>query len=259
MPTIKRHQECNTTLEAELTQLFAAQRHQGNPNASAVFQEAIHALLMARRPTLSGENLLKMVGRCTFEAEEFRAPKASHTAERFVWLTRLNNLRISDQGVTRGLNDEERQAVLPLPFTQAKVTYKQIRTKAVLPDTARFIGVDYWKKCKEGSNELAAEDAILFEAKAFHGIRKVYEKAELKTEWARDFGHPDRLDDLAYAQTVFKDDQEAQQWMQDKGIESAIIEAVLNLSFSDFVRLSIKALRKITPLNRPGFRGGHLV
>ena len=247
------HTFARADLEDELAKLFEAQRDHGNPNASSVIQNAIHALLMARRPTLSGENLLKMVGRCTFEVGEFRAPKASHTAERFVWLTRLNNLRISDQGAMRGLNDDERQAVLQLPFTQAKVTYKQIRAKADLPDTARFIGVDYWKKRKEG-NELAAEDATLFEAKAFHGIRKTYEKTELKTEWARDSVNPDRLDDLAYAQTVFKDDQEARQWMHTKEIEPAIIEAMLSISFSDFVRLSIKALRKILPFMEAGER-----
>lgn len=247
------HTFARADLEDELDKLFEAQRDHDNPNTSSVFQNAIHALLMARRPTLSGENLLKMIGRCTFEVGEFRAPKASHTAERFVWLTRLNNLRISEQGAMRGLNDDERQAVLQLPFAQAKVTYKQIRAKADMPDTARFIGVDYWKKRKEG-NELAAEDATLFEAKAFHGIRKIYEKTELKTEWARDSVNSDRLDDLAYAQTVFKDDQEARQWMHTKEIEPAIIEAMLSISFSDFVRLSIKALRKILPFMEAGER-----
>ncbi|MFZ5466404.1 MAG: type II CRISPR RNA-guided endonuclease Cas9 [Pseudomonadota bacterium] len=113
--------------------------------------------------------------------------------------------------------------------------------------------MDYWKKRKEG-NELAAEDAMLFEAKAFHALRKAYEDAGLKTEWARDAATPDRLDDLAYAQTVFKDDAEARDWMQKRGIEPAIIEAVLDVSFSDLIRLSIKALRKIIPHMEAGLR-----
>ncbi|MEW5839095.1 MAG: type II CRISPR RNA-guided endonuclease Cas9 [Pseudomonadota bacterium] len=247
------HTFARADLADELAKLFDAQRAQGNLHATPELFDAVHTLLMARRPTLSGDNLLKMVGKCTFETAEYRAPKASHTAERFVWLTRLNNLRISDQGETRGLNEDERQAVLHLPFTQAKVTYKQIRAKTGLPETARFIGVDYWKKRKEG-NELAAEDAALFEAKAFHALRKAYEDAGLKTEWARDAATPDRLDDLAYAQTVFKDDTEARDWMQKQGIEPAIIEAVLTVSFSDFIRLSIKALRKIIPHMEAGQR-----
>ncbi|MEY2341081.1 type II CRISPR RNA-guided endonuclease Cas9 [Acidithiobacillus sp. IBUN Pt1247-S3] len=247
------HTFARADLEHELKTLFAAQRTLANPHTSPALEQAVHTLLMARRPTLSGENLLKMVGKCTFETTEYRAPKASHTAERFVWLTRLNNLRINDQGETRGLHDEERQAIIHLPFVQAKISYKQLRSKIGLSDTARFIGVDYWKKRKEG-NELAAEDAALFEAKAFHLLRKAYEEAGLKTEWTRDAANPDRLDALAYAQTVFKDDAEARDWMQQQGIEPTIIEAVLTVSFSDFIRLSIKALHNILPYMQAGQR-----
>lgn len=247
------HTFARADLTNELGKLFDAQHALGNPHAAPAMHDAVHTLLMARRPTLSGANLLKMVGKCTFEADEFRAPKSSHTAERFVWLTRLNNLRISDQGETRGLNEAERQAIIYLPFAQAKVSYKQLRAKANLPATARFNGVDYWKKRKEG-NELAAEDATLFEARAFHALRKAYEGAGLKTEWARDATNPDRLDALAYAQTVFKDDAEARLWMKEQGIEPAVIEAALAESFSDFIRLSIKALRKIIPHMEAGLR-----
>lgn len=247
------HTFARADLEQELRALFEAQRLHGNPHASATFEQAVHALLMARRPTLSGANLLKMVGRCTFETGEFRAPKASHTTERFVWLTRLNNLRLADGGKLRSLADSERQALIRLPFTQARLTYKQVRKALDLPDAVRFIGVDYWRKRKEG-NELAAEDATLFEAKAFHVLRKVYEEAGLKTEWQRDAASPDRLDALAYAQTVFKDDTEARAWMLQQGIEPGIVEATLNASFSDFIRLSTRALRKIIPFMEIGQR-----
>jgi CRISPR-associated endonuclease Csn1 len=57
-----------------------------------------------------------MLGHCTLEKGEFRAPKASFTAERHVWLTRLNNLRIIVDGTSRQLNEEERRIALPLPY-----------------------------------------------------------------------------------------------------------------------------------------------
>lgn len=142
---------------------------------------------------------------------------------------------------------------MQLPFTQAKLTYKQARKAIGLADDVRFAGLDYWRKRKEG-NELAAEDAPLFEAKAFHALRKAYEGAGLKTEWQRDAANTDRLDDLAYAQTVFKDDKEAREWMSARGIEPMIAEAVLDVSFSDFIRLSIKALRRIIPFMESGQR-----
>ena len=247
------HTFARADLGQELHALFEAQRAAGNTHVSKDFEQAVHALLMARRPTLSGANLLKMVGRCTFEPGEFRAPKASHSAERFVWLTRLNNLRVADDGQQRALSDAERQGLIHLPFTQAKLTYRQARKALDLQDSARFVGVDYWRKRKEG-NELAAEDATLFEAKAFHVLRKAYEDAGLKTEWRRDAVDFDRLDALAYAQTVFKDDTEARAWMLQQDIEPSIVEAALNASFSDFIRLSVKALRKIVPFMEAGQR-----
>lgn len=247
------HTFARADLEHELDALFASQRSLGNPHADASFERAIHTLLLARRPTLSGINLLKMVGHCTFEPGEYRAPKASHSAERFVWLTRLNNLRLAESGKLFGLDEAARRTLMHLPFTQAKLTYKQVRQAIGLSENTRFMGLDYWRKRKEG-NELAAEEAVLFEAKAFHTLRKAYEACGLKTEWQRDATNPDRLDALAYAQTVFKDDEEAQAWMQGQGIEPAIIEAALSVSFTDFVRLSIKALRKITPFMETGQR-----
>ena len=66
-------------------------------------------------------------------------------------------------------------------------------------------------------------------------------------EWQRDKEDPQRLDDIAYALTVFKEDTEACQWLVDKGIEKEIIESVLNVAFSDFIRLSTKALINILP------------
>ena len=79
------HTFARADIKAELSSLFAAQRVAGNPHTSHELEESVHSLLMARRPALSGENLLKLVGKCTFENREYRAPKASHTAEWFVW------------------------------------------------------------------------------------------------------------------------------------------------------------------------------
>ncbi len=247
------HTFSRANLEQELRELFKQQRAFGNSHTSTAFEQAVHTLLMARKPALAGDRLLDMVGHCTFETSEFRAPKASHTAERFLWLTRLNNLRVSGRGEMRALNEEERRALMHQPFVRAKLKYEQARKAINLPDDMRFTGLDYWRKRKEG-NELAAEEATLFEAKAFHTLRKAYEGAGLKTEWQRDAANPDRLDDLAYAQTVFKEDEKAREWMLTRDIEPNIIEAVLEIYFSDFIRLSIKALRKIIPFMEAGQR-----
>ncbi|MEI8334326.1 MAG: type II CRISPR RNA-guided endonuclease Cas9, partial [Chloroflexota bacterium] len=119
-------------LAAEFALLFSRQRELGNPHAQKETEIAIlgngdrkSGLFWAQKPALAGKDLLKMLGKCTFENNEYRAPKASFTAERHVWLTRLNNMRIVVDGSTRPLNAQERGIALPLPYTyDSDFTYK---------------------------------------------------------------------------------------------------------------------------------------
>lgn len=247
------HTFSRTDLEDELGKLFDAQRRLGNSNAGSAFEHRVHKLLMARRPALSGENLLKMVGTCTFEKGEYRAPKASYSAERFVWLTKLNNLRVGPPGDLRPLSDGERNLLIDLPFKQSRLTYRQVRTTLDLPLQFRFNGLNYSRK-KGDDDEVSAESSALFEAKAFHKLRKAYEQNGLKHQWQRDALNPEKLDRLAWAQTVFKEDTEARTWLVGEGIEEAIINAVLGVSFDKFQNLSLKALRKLLPHMEAGLR-----
>lgn len=246
------HTFARADLAAELVLLFERQRTLGNIHASTNLETAIHDLLMARRPTLSGENLLKMVGKCTFEKSEYRAPKASYRAERFIWLGKLNNLKIVGDGDARALSDSERRVLIDLPFTQAKLTFKQARKALDLEPHQRFNLLSYRPDPKGKDKD--PEDTTFFEAKAFHTLRKAYESAGLKSEWQRDAIHADRLDTLAYALTVFKDDAESRQWLTAQGIEAPITEAVLGESFEQFIHLSQKALKAILPHMESGQR-----
>lgn len=244
------HTFARADLVNELELLFACQRDNGNVFATDAIKDQVKELLLARKPTLSGENLLKMVGKCTFETAEFRAPKASYSAERFVWLGKLNNLKITFSGDSRALTDDERQKIMDLPFTQSKLTFKQVRTKLDLPEHARFNLVSY-RFDPKGKDP---EEAVFFEAKSFHKIAKAYKDADLKNEWQRDSINKERLNAIGYALTCFKDDKEAREWLANKGIEPNIIEAVLNVSFDKFINLSIKALDKILPYMEQGQR-----
>lgn len=232
----------------ETSELFKRQRELGNAFTGTEFEQQVQALLLARRPALSGEDLLKMVGRCTFEPTEYRAPKASYSAERFVWLGKLNNLKINIAGESRPLTETERRQVIDLPFIQSKVTLKQIRKLLDLPEHARFNLATY------RSDGKSTEDSAFFEAKAFHEIRRAYESAGLERQWKRDAINAERLDTLAYALTCFKDDSESNAYLCNAGIESEIIDVALNLSFDQFIRLSRKALIRILPYMEQGQR-----
>lgn len=247
------HTFSRADLEQELCTLFDAQRRLENPHAGPVFEHGIHELLMARRPALSGEDLLKMVGKCPFEKDEFRAPKAAYSAERFVWLTKLNNLRIGPPGDQRPLSDSERRTLVELPFRQLKLTYRQVRTALGLPLQCRFNGLHY-RRAKDGDDEMVAESATFYEAKAFHQLHKAYAKSGLQQQWQRDVLNPERLDRLAWAQTVFKEDTEARAWLIAEGVEDSVIDAVLAVSFDKFQNLSLKALRNLLPHMEAGLR-----
>lgn len=234
-------------LEEELHLLFTQQRRLNNPHADAELESAVRDLLLARRPALAGDALLKMVGKCTFEPSEYRAPKASYSAERFVWLTKLNNLRISGLGEMRALNEGERQILRDFPFAQTKLTYKQVRQRLGLDEHDRFNNLIY-------RADKDPESATLFEAKAFHVLRKAYKEAGLETLWLRDACNPERLDTLAWALTCFKTDDDIRKELSERAVEAPVIEAALGESFEQFVALSLKALRKILPFMEQGQR-----
>ena len=253
-------------LADELTVLFRHQRELGNPHADEALQTAIvgtgdrkSGLFWKQKPALSGQDLLKMLGHCTFEKTEYRAPKASFTSERHVWLTRLNNLRIVVDGTTRALNDAERQCALPLPYQQASdFTYKQLHSalvkKGLLLDTFAFAGLHGSK----GKDPLAER---LVKLPAWQTLRSAFKKAGLETEWegmagAAMSGRPETLDDIALVLSVFKDGDEAERELRALALPGgeAAVQALLDLSLSEFHALSLKALRQIVPLMEGGLR-----
>lgn len=241
------HTFARADLVAELMLLFKQQAGFGNPHISSEFENGVEQLLLARRPALAGDALLKLVGKCPFEPSEYRAPKASYSAERFVWLTKLNNLRISEVGEQRALTAGERQILLDQPYLLAKLTYKQARQKLSLADTAKFTVLTY-----RGDKD--PETATFFEAKAYHELRKAYEKAGLEKRWQRDALDPARLDRLAWALTCYKTDDDIRTHLAEHSVEPEITEAVLGESFDKFVRLSLQALGKILPFMEQGQR-----
>lgn len=258
-------------LADELALLFQRQRALGNPFASEALQAQIlgngdrkSGLFWSQKPPLSGENLLKMLGHCTFERKEYRAPKASFTAERHVWLTRLNNLRIVVDGETRPLNEAERRIALPLPYSQAgDLTHKQLRaalSKAgLLPDNFRFAAFSYAQSADGKTKD--PESAVLVKLPAWQELRKLLKDKGLETEWqgiagAAQAGQPDQLDAIAWVLSVYKDDAEIERELTKLKLPGgrAMIDALLETSFDKFSNLSLKALRKIVPHMESGLR-----
>ena len=252
----------------EMTALFKAQRELGNSYASLQLEAEIlgngdckSGLLWAQKPALAGADLLKMLGKCTFEKDQFRAPKASFTAERHVWLTRLNNLRIVVDGTTRPLSPQERALALPLPYQQAsELTYKQLGSALVkagllAKDTFKFAGLPYpSEKQKTEGKAKDPEGQTLVKIPAWQELRSTLKKAGLETEWeglagAACCGQPEILDKIAVVLSVYKDDDEVRHELEKLPLPSPekMVEALLGIRFDKFHALSLKALRQIVP------------
>jgi CRISPR/Cas system Type II protein with McrA/HNH and RuvC-like nuclease domain len=148
-----RHAFHRDDLRDELAKLFDAQQQWGNPytdlilpdsanllqkvqigsqerDVSPTFRDQIFALLELQHPPIYMAQMDALIGKCELEKNELRASKHSFTNERRTWLETLNNLRIKRSGSKEeALSDPEREALINLPYTQGKVTFKQVREK----------------------------------------------------------------------------------------------------------------------------------
>ena len=253
-------------LAGEMKTLFQHQRDLGNPYANERLETIIlgssnkkSGLFWAQKPALAGDDLLKMLGYCTFEKGEYRAPKASFTAERHVWLTKLVNLKIVVDGVTRRLQPEEVKAVVSLPYEyNSALKYRQLHSalvkKGSLPESFVFSGLT----SKKDKDPL---DQTLVAIPAWQAIRGTLEKAGLKIEWqslseAAIGGNPELLDQIAKVLSVYKDGDEVEQELRKLSLPGGeeMIETLSEISFDKFHNLSLKALRKIVPHMETGLR-----
>ena len=260
-------------LDQEFALLFEEQRRLGNPYASAEFEQRVRGngdrksgLFWNQKPALAGDDLLKMLGHCTFEKTEFRAPKASFTAERHVWLTRLNNLRLVVDGASRPLTQDERTVALLLPYQTEQFKYKTLKTALVkaghIPDSARFGGLAYPSEAqKETGKTKDPEDQVVVKLPAWHDLRKALSKAGLQDAWqqisvAALDGQPQWLDSIGWVLSVYKDDTEVERELATLALPQAqaVIPVLLGLRFDKFHALSLKALHQIVPHMERGLR-----
>jgi CRISPR-associated endonuclease Csn1 len=251
-------------LDQEFRLLFQRQRGYGNSYASTSLEAELlgsgdrrTGLFWAQKPPLAGADLLKMLGLCTFERNEYRAPKASFTAERHVWLTRLNNLRITLDGITRPLEAHERALAIALPYQSGeKFAYKNLRTaleKTGLPKSFRFAGLSYpSERQREESKAKDPENDTLVKITGWHELRLAFKRADAEQIWqklATDAlaGQPETLDQIAWVLSVYKDDEEVERELRKLNLPEAetSIEILLGIRFDKFHALSLKALRKI--------------
>lgn len=247
----------NTVLRSmlidEIRQLFEVQRTLDNPFANRELEEEYLEIVTYQKPYLTPELLEKMLGTCTFEKEEHRAPKNSYTFERFMLLQKINHLRVEINGEIIQISKEQREEIEKLAYNQAEITYTQLRKKLNLRKEARFTDLNYnqrKKKEEEQSEEertKQVEDTRFIKLEGWHKIRTEL-KANQKEEKFEYFRKNPKLQNIiADALVRNKTDEGIKRYLQGKEIDEQIIEAVLNINFTKFGHLSYKAMEKIIP------------
>ncbi|MDE1549162.1 type II CRISPR RNA-guided endonuclease Cas9 [Jeotgalibaca caeni] len=186
----------------------------------------------------AGDQIEKMVGNCTFEPEEKRAPKASYTFQYFDLLSKVNNLRVQEMmgAEYKPLNHEDRLLVIQKAFDKEKVTYKDIKKMLQLNEYARFNLLNY------GSVKDAAktEDANFIHLKPYHDLKKAIGKEDFANLTTSE------RDEIADILTKYSSDKKRiEKFHERTNLSDAQIDKLLPLTFNKFGNLSFKAMKNI--------------
>ena len=243
----------NTVLRSmlidEVHTLFEMQRKFKSEFANEEFEKEYVEIMTYQKPYITPELLEKMLGKCTFEKGEPRAPKNSYTFERFMLLQKVNNLNIYINGEKVEIPQEKKKEIIELAYKQAEIKYTQLRKKLELPIEARFADLNYQvKRTEEDSEEdllKKIEDKKFVKLEGWHKIRLALK--ENKDKFEKIEKNPELQNIIADALVRNKTDETIKKYLEKSDIDEEIINAVLNINFTKFGHLSYKAMNKIIP------------
>ncbi len=236
-------------LEEEIKTLFSRQRELGSQFASEDFEQKFIEVFKWQKPFASGDDIIRRIGHCTLEKDEPRTAKYSYHAERANLFAKINSLSYDIDGEKIKLTDEQRKKAAELAYEKSKFSYSLLRKEFALPEHARFTGLIYAHKNKEtGEIEetLKREDSDIFKLVGYKTLQKGFGKNGL---WETVKSKPELMDTIIYALTFYKTDEDIRKYLEDKNVETEIIENVIDNceTLSKTSNLSLVALKKILP------------
>lgn len=232
--------------------LFEAQRKYGSNYASIELENEYIDIMTYQKPYITPELLEKMLGKCTFEKDEHRAPKNSYTFERFMLLQKVNNLKIDIKGEKIELSQDKKDEIINLAYKQTEVKYTQLRKKLDLPIEARFLDLNYnqYKNKEELSEEKIIkqiEDKKFIKLEGWHKIRLALKNNKQESKFDLIKQNPEFQDIIADALVRNKTDEAIKEYLENKQMDEQIISSILDINFTKFGHLSYKAMKKIIP------------
>ena len=233
----------------EVKKIFESQRGFGFEKATPELEEQFLDIAFFQRPLKSSAHL---IGFCSLEPEERRAPKFSYTAEIFVLWSKLNNLKLKSQyGEERPLTQSEKETLATKAHTLKSLSYAQIRKHLDLTDQERF-NISY-RKVKEADTSWeairdTAEKRDFITLSGYHAIKEAL-VIPSEMDWRAWLNeNRDTMDEIARILSVLEDASEIKADLGKLPLNFVQIENLCKItSFKKTVDLSLKALRVIEP------------
>ncbi|MGN0570439.1 MAG: type II CRISPR RNA-guided endonuclease Cas9, partial [Candidatus Fimenecus sp.] len=150
-------------IEDEIHKIFIYQRAFGMIFATEEIEKDYTDIVMSQRPfdlgpgegnanspsIYAGDQIAKMIGKCTLFPEEQRAAKGTYSFQIFTLWQNINNIKIASlDGIVRPLNDFERTEIFQLCHKTKDVNYLKIRKVLNLSDDSFFKNLSYGTKEK---------------------------------------------------------------------------------------------------------------
>lgn len=241
-------------VEQEARTIFASQRALGQPFASEAFEESYLEILLSQRSfdegpggdsPYGGSQIERMVGKCTFEAEEPRAAKATYSFEYFTLLQKINHIRLIRKGESVPLTAEQRGLVIALAHKSDNLSFANIRKELKLSEEVRFNAVRYHSTEEWQAEEEKEKFCYL---KNYHKMRRALDKLSkgLVTQLS-----VEQRNDIGTALTLYKTSAKIREYLTS--VPEAYHDAIESIgSLSKFGHLSVKACDKIIPYLEQG-------
>ncbi|WP_320047213.1 type II CRISPR RNA-guided endonuclease Cas9 [uncultured Ilyobacter sp.] len=190
--------------------------------------------------------IAKMIGNCTFEPKEKRAAKNTWSGERFVFLQKLNNFRITGLSEKRKLTEEERALIEKEAYSKKEIKYEKLRKLLSLSSDERFGDLNYSQDEKQNEK---TEKSKFISLIGNYAIKKLNLSVELKNEIA---DNTDKLDKIIEVLTFNKSDKTIEANLKKIELNQKDITILMDLEFSGTLNLSLKAIKKILPYLEKG-------
>lgn len=244
-------------VEEEVRAIFTAQREWGQTFASAELEEQYLEILLSQRSfdegpgqgsPYGGSQIEKMIGKCTLEAGEPRAAKASYSFEYFTLLQNVNHLRLVCGGESSPLSGAQRETLIALAHKTKDLNFSRIRKELGIPAGTTFNAVSY--KNAEDYEEAEKKTKFCY-LRAYHQMRAAFNKL--------DKNHFDGLtrqqkNELGRVLSTYKTSTNIRHRLAAVGLSEMEIDIAETMSFSKFGHLSVKACDKLIPFLEKGMK-----